>query len=479
MLTKCRVKEHLTDELLEGLRPTDDKPQLVVFDAKLTGFGVVVGARSTTFIVNRRVGKKLHREALGAWSGRGGEMDARTARKEALVRLGKLENKDATPGKAKRAAKTGPTLAEACALYIARLRKEGKRPSSIASVEREIGDRERSYLKEWLGRPLASINGKECRARHEQITADNGPHIANRVLRELRVIWNHITKEAAAGTIDGIATGTVFAANPTIAVVWNKENAATDYVERRREPVPWSRLPTWNGKVGELENPVRRDYNRVVLLTGLRRNDAASLRWEHVNLGDEQFETRVWNTSKKAWEQIELPPHTTLRPSPKGGAKRSFSIPLSTELVTILKRRKTENASIFKNDNGWVFPTRALKGGADKKQKCYLCHNLGMPEHEKGTVTHIAEPKEDDEVLVAPHRLRDTYTSALAEITDPPLSPYVIDVLTNHRSPRGSVTAGYIDLSTEHLAGCQERVTQFLLEKLKPPPKRKPSLKAV
>src|SRR5690349_12384714 len=127
------MKQHLTDDTLRALKPPDDKPQLVVFDTELKGFGVVVGQRSTTFIVNRRVGKKLHREALGTWTGRGGELNARTARKEAIVRLGKLENKDATPGTAKRASKSGPTLAQACSMYTARLRKEGKRPSSIAT----------------------------------------------------------------------------------------------------------------------------------------------------------------------------------------------------------------------------------------------------------------------------------------------------------------------------------------------------------
>lgn len=473
------MKQHLTDDTLRALQPEEGRPQLVVFDTQLKGFGAVVGTRTTTFIVNRRIGKKLHREALGGWTGRGGELDARTARKQALVRLGKLENKDATPGTAKRASKAGPTLAEACALYIERLRKEGKRPSSISSVQREIGDKERGYLKAWLSRALASINGKECRARHEQITKDNGPHIANRVLRELRVIWNHIAKEAAAGTLDGMPTGAVFPANPTIAVVWNKEGGADDYVERRREPVSWSKLPTWKATVDAIKNPVRRDYNLICLLTGLRRNDAASMRWEHVNLSDEPFDTRMWNANKKAWEPIQLAPRTVLRPSPKGGAKRSFSLPLSSELIKLLTRRRQDNAALFKSDNGWVFPTSALKDGSDKKHACYICQDLGMPEHVKGTITHTAEPKEDSEVIVAPHRLRDTYTSALAEINDPPLSPYVIDVLTNHRPPRGSVTAGYIDLSTEHLADCQERVTQFLLVKMTPPAPKKATLKAV
>ena len=149
----------------------------------------------------------------------------------------------------------------------------------------------------------------------------------------------------------------------------------------------------------------------------------------------------------------------------------------------MLARRKRDNANVFPDgDAGWVFPTRSLKA-----KECALCAALGRRGHDKGAVVHLIEGKqqkvnaetgETERILPSPHRLRDTYTSALVEVGG--ISPFVIDVLTNHRPPRGSVTAGYIDLSIEHLAECQERVTRFLMAKMQPPPTertQKPSKK--
>lgn len=89
-------------------------------------------------------------------------------------------------------------------------------------------------------------------------------------------------------------------------------------------------------------------------------------------------------------------------------------------------------------------------------------------------LTHIKDALERDKIVVVdgvkvirpglptPHRLRDTYTTLCVEAN---LSPYDVDVLTNHRPPVGSVTAGYVRQSPEHLRECQEKVTGLILRK--------------
>jgi integrase len=192
------------------------------------------------------------------------------------------------------------------------------------------------------------------------------------------------------------------------------------------------------------------------------------------------------------WEHVDLEKRTLRRPNPKGGEDRAFTIPISRECVRLFERRQRENAELFEDgDGGWVFPTWAIK---DKP--CYLCEELGIGErHVAGAVVHLVEGKEQHvdkqtgkavNIIPTPHRLRDTYTTALAEVGN--VSPFAIDVLTNHRPPRGTVTAGYIDLSMEHLAECQERVSRFLMEKIdgdkktkkkpKAPAKKAPAKKA-
>jgi integrase len=449
----------LAEKVLDKLALAPDQQQLVLWDAEVPGFAAVVGKKRTTFVVEYRAfdperGGKVKRRQVIAHRGELREEDGLPwnvtfARQRAREIVGQVAG-GADPSLAKRSRNSGPTLGEAFDLHVSRMRAEQASASSIATITRERD----KYLKDWIGRPLRAIERAHCRALHEKLSKDHGPYLANRVMRHVRAAWNTALKEHD------------LPANPTIAVHWNKER-------RRQEPIAWDKLPAWKGTVMSLEpivvdrqrvgtRPgVRGDYQMFMLLTGLRRMDAATVRWEH----------------------IDLEKGLLHRPNPKGGKERAFTIPLSSECVKILERRKKENRGVYKEgDAGWVFPSRAIK---DKP--CALCSALGQSAHVAGSVIHVVEGKQQrldkktgivERILPSPHRLRDTYTSALVEVGG--ISPFVIDVLTNHRPPRGSVTAGYVDLSIKHLAKCQERVSKFLLSKMEPPPEdkaKKPSKK--
>jgi integrase len=435
------MKVKLTEKSLAAIELPDDVAQLLVRDTEVTGFGVVIGRNKRTFIVEGRVDGVQRRKAIGV----AGELDKdgtpwtpQLARAEAKRVLADMSRgKDPTAERRQRL--EGPTLDDALTLHLSKMSHDGSRPRSIEVVKSET----KKHLGAWLDRPLAALSRTEVRERHEELTEESGEYLANRVMRHLRAAWNTLAKEHELPVC------------PTIAVHWNKE-------ERRQEPIPWSELPGWFQKISVLEpiikdgkrvgaRPgVRGDYHLITLLTGLRKMDAATIRWEH----------------------LDLEARTLRRPNPKGGADRAFTIPLSSECVRVFQRRQRENQHTFKDgDGGWVFPTRAIK---DKP--CYLCAELGLGErHEPGGIVHLVEGKEQhvnkktkkaENVIPTPHRLRDTYTTALVEVGG--ISPFAIDVLTNHRPPRGSVTAGYVDLSTEHLAECQERVSRFIMGQLKP-----------
>lgn len=414
----------ITERWLESFQLPPGAKRVQVWDTRLRGFGVIVGTTRRTFAVRAyRKGGKGARElrTLGHWAParlrsaseaiRAGTLTVAQARSAAIVAIGEVRTATAPGATTARAA----TLQAALDIHLDRMRAREVSPRSVRLMGAEV----RYHLGDWLDRPLREITRTEARERHELLTERSGPYAANRTMRHVRAIWNSLRREHDMGGVDC----------PVVAVNWNKEH-------RRQEPIPWDKLPAWRKAIDAL-SPVRRDYFLFVLLTGLRRMDAATVRWDHVD-----------------------PEARTLRrPNPKGGRDRAFTIPLSRATLEILERRRAENL----DDAGWAFPAEATTD-----HPCDLCAALGQPPHRTGARIHLAEAHEDDPAIVTPHRLRDSYTSALAELDG--ISGFAIDVLTNHRPPRGSVTAGYVRLSTEHLAAIQERVSEFLIARMQPAP---------
>ena len=267
----------------------------------------------------------------------------------------------------------------------------------VDGFDRHIGD--------WLDRALVEIRPGDAAERHQRITEASGPYAANAILRGFRSVWN-----TAARRLDDLPPC------PTRAVTFNKEH-------RRREPIPWDKLPDWRREVEAIRNPVRRDLHLFILLTGLRATDARTMRWA----------------------EVDLDAGTLHRPNPKGGEDRAFTIPLSRAALEILRRRLAENPQ---PDGGWVWPSR----------------------DRRGRVAPVAQVKEQRyvggkkvNVLPSPHRLRDTFATAAREAG---IDMFETKLLLNHALPTGDVTWGYQRPSMEHLRGCAERIAAFLVERM-------------
>jgi integrase len=366
------------------------KGQKLYMDEALKGFGVLVGAKTKTYVAQRDIGGRTVRVTLG----RHGVITTAQAKREAENALG-LMRRGINPNQQKRAAQgRSITLQQATDLYL-----DGNKPRAAKTVK-GFKDAMRLHLRDWLDTPLAEITRQMVYARHQRIGKKSGNYAANATMRAFRAAYNRSMRQHED-----------LPPNPIINVDWFPEY-------RREAAIPAEKLAEWYRGIMSLPNPIRTDYYLFVLFSGLRRENVAEIRWEHVDLAND----------------------TLLIPNPKGGKERAFILPLSDKLVEILARRKDENEPFFP-DSPWAFPANRSKSG------------------------HISEPKlkPAQKAIVGVdfsiHGLRHTWMTA-ANAAD--LSPYDIKMLANHSLPKGDVTAGYIGAHVEALRASQQRVTDYI-----------------
>lgn len=180
-------------------------------------------------------------------------------------------------------------------------------------------------------------------------------------MMKLRAVWNSARRLYPA-----------LPEHPIAGVEFNPEEACKTIIKA-------DELPGWWEKVRGIDNPIRRDLQITMLFTGLRATDASSIRWS----------------------EIDFKAKTIHRPSPKGGKRKSFTVPLCGYVVRVLARLRRHVLREFGPTCPWVFPT----------------HNRD------GKLTHTQEAKEaryEWEVggkvtkmmyLPTPHTLRRTFRS--------------------------------------------------------------------
>jgi integrase len=327
--------------------------------------------------------------------GRFGVYTVKQAQEEArelVIRMGKGTN----PNREKEQRRvTGLTFGEALDMHLG---SNKKRSARTLTDYRYLSDQ---YLSDWLTKPLSEITRKDCRERHQKIARDceerrgkrkvDGRYVANHAFRVFRAAYNGAMKIHEE-----------LGANPTIGVDWFPE-------DRRKAAIPSANVATWHKEVMSISNPIRRDYLRFVLFTGLRRTSAATVEWSHVDIDNRAL----------------------LIPQPK--SQVPFMLPLSDELIALLKaRQKCETTKAFFPKSKWVFPAKSKSG-------------------------HIAEPKEKLGTKFTIHGLRNTFAT-VAESLD--VSKYSIKMLVNHSlSDTNDVTAGYISIELERLRVPMQQIT--------------------
>jgi hypothetical protein len=255
--TMADVRILLTDKAIARLSTPKDGWYLAR-DTELKGFFVVVGKRKRTFTVQgdlRQGGKRA--SSIRVAIGDAGEISTRTARataKDYLAQISRGQHPKAEKrgsGAGKTAAPEveaatlpgGITLRQAWERYRdAHLVRKGRSELTIESYRDHV---ERIFI-EWLDAPLQELGLDPAKvvAKHDDITKENGPYIANGSMRTLRAIYNHARK----------ANKSLPADNPVNAIDWNGE-------KRRNTGMGTSDLKGWFAELAALDNPIRREFH--------------------------------------------------------------------------------------------------------------------------------------------------------------------------------------------------------------------------
>lgn len=395
-----RITKSFVDKVeIPRVKPDGKPAQAFYRDSAIAGFGLrVTSGGAKSFIVEKRVDGRVKRKTLGRY----GNLTVEQARKEAMKFLGKVASgidpiREVHEKRAQRI-----TLQDAFEDYLAT--RKNLKPNTLNDYHRSM----REMFKDWQNKPLKDISRDMVLSRHadygqrSHARADNG-------MRILRAVFNHALQRYQD------ASGKPFlVANPVNVL---SHQRAWYKVEKRQSLIKDHQLKPWYEATLQLNNQTTRDYLHLVLLTGLRRTEAATLTWDQIDFKEKTLTITATKNS------------------------RVHRLPFSDALEVLLERRFEERSSPF------VFPSDAERG------------HLSEPRTAIARVTKLSG------VTFTLHDLRRTFITA-AERLDIPA--YALKRLINHKDPN-DVTEGYIIFDVERLRVPMQKITDFFIQQFEKP----------
>jgi integrase len=276
-------------------------------------------------------------------------------------------------------------------------KQKGKLSKTTAALYKQVICK---HLEDWLDKPMIEIDRDLILARY-RIVSQSTVASANNTFRVLRAIFNwYIEKDQ----------GKTLVTNPVTVLA-----ALNQWVELepRNEIITDLKLKTWWLAVEALDNPDQSDFLKVLLLTGLRKNELATMLWADVH-----FDDKFW----------------TVRDTKN---RRDHSLPFTNYVASILKRRYDQRRS-----DVYVFPGQ-------------------VSDSHFGSVAHSQDLIEQAGVRFYPHMLRATFTSIAAR----ELPEYIVKRFVNHHDSQNVTQHHYVILKdVEQLRAPLQSIEDFVLK---------------
>ena len=367
----------LNQKLVDSLPHIESGPAKIYFDEEVKGFGVCVGKRAKTYIVQREVNHRSVRVSFA----RTNELTVSKARLEASRLMLEMRN-GKNPNISKRPPIVDPVPVKITLQNILDQHVESLIHKGCSHSANRYPAALNIHVKDWLSKPVEFVTRELVIERHREIGRTVGKRSSNSLFRVLRALYNlyRIDHPEYNNPVEILS----------LKKLWFPETPR-DVRIRPHDMKRWiTALKT------TVKNPVHRDYILFLLLTGLRKNEAMSLAWDQVDFEGKTF--RIVKTKNK--KPLELP----------------FTDIIEIILTRLHAMRDNENPAT----NKWVFPSEMSVTGH------LNCISRSLRFITKKTGLNIRL-----------HDLRRTFVSVANSIRIP---SYTIKKLVNHSSG-GDVTA--------------------------------------
>jgi integrase len=376
----------LNEKIIARLRgrPADDPSDqpITYYDKTLPGFGVAISTKTNlgSYIVEREVNGRKVRKAFAKV---GGALSFKEAKEEAKDRIYRMDH-GWDPREGKRG--SASTLASALEAYLAGA-------DITERTRRHYRTRVELHLADWINKPLAALTGEMVEQRYMKLSAPT----ATAVMTTLGIVYRNAARRDPKLPPD-----------PTqlLRGKWKTPLPRTRHVRA-------DDMAKFYAAIDRLENHIERDFLKLLLFTGMRLTEAATLTWDDVD-----FTAGV----------IRIPAQRTK-------SRRKLDLVMTDLLRKLLRER------LARGKFEYVFPSNRSPTG----------HITGVKHALRAIATATG-------IKISHHDLRRSYVTA-CEATD--MNWSALQSLVNH-SPGKGYSADYVQMTTARLREPAQRVVDLI-----------------